>query len=158
MIRPATLSDAPMIARVNVQAWAETYPGMLPESEIARRTYDVRLAQWTAQIGSGKSRIYVLPDLGFAQVGPQRTPEWLEAGYVEELLALYLLRSAQGQGHGRALLQAARSDAGFTAIVLEANARAVRFYEAAGGQLLTTTEETLMDMVIRDRIYGWTAR
>lgn len=158
MIRPASPADAPMIARVNVQAWAETYPGMLPASEIARRTFDVRLAQWTAQIGSGKSRIFVLPDLGFAQIGPQRTAAWAAMGYTEELLALYLLRSAHGLGHGRALLAAARSDAGFTAMVLDANARAVRFYEAAGGQLLSTTEELIEDMVVRDRIYGWAAR
>ena len=158
MIRPATPADAAMIARVNVQAWAETYPGMLPASEIARRTFDVRLAQWTAQIGSGKSRIYVVPDLGFAQIGPQRTPEWAAKGYTEELCALYLLRSAHGLGHGRALLAAARSGAGFTAMVLDANLRAVRFYETAGGQLLTTTEEMIADMVVRDRIYGWDAR
>ena len=157
MIRPATLSDAPMIARVNVQAWAETYHGMLPEAEIARRTYDVRLAQWTRMLGLGQSRINVLPDLGFAQVGPQRGPEWIEAGYSEELYALYLLRSAQGLGHGRDLLKTTRSDAGFTANVLDANTRACRFYELSGGQLLKTYDETIGEAVVRDRIYGWAA-
>ncbi len=157
MIRPATLADAPMIARVNVQAWAETYPGMLPASEIARRTYDIRLAQWTEIISLGESRINVLPDRGFAQVGPQRSPDWTEAGYGEELYALYLLRSAHGQGHGRALLDTTRGDAGFTANVLDANARACRFYEISGGHLLKTYDEMIGEAVVRDRVYGWAA-
>jgi GNAT superfamily N-acetyltransferase len=157
MIRPATPADAPMIARVNVQAWAETYPGMLPASEIARRTYGVRLAQWTSIIELGQSRINVLPDLGFSQVGPQRNPEWADLGYAEELYALYLLRSAYGLGHGRDLLKTTRSAAGFTANVLDANTRACRFYEISGGHLLKTYDETIGEAVVRDRVYGWAA-
>ena len=157
MIRPATPADAAMIASVNVQAWAETYPGMLPVSEIERRTYAVRLAQWTRIIDLGQSRITVLPDLGFAQVGPQRSPDLTKAGYAEELYALYLLRSAHGQGHGRALLETTRSHAGFTANVLDANTRACQFYERSGGLLLKTYDDLIDGMVVRDRVYGWAA-
>jgi GNAT superfamily N-acetyltransferase len=157
MIRPATPDDAAMIARINVQAWAETYPGMLPDSEIARRTYDVRLEQWTKIIDLGQSRINVLPDLGFAQVGPQRSPDWAEAGYGEELYALYLLQSAHGLGHGRALLETTRSAAGFTALVLDANHKACQFYERSGGILLKTLDGLIGEAVVRDRVYGWAA-
>jgi GNAT superfamily N-acetyltransferase len=158
MIRPAILEDAAMIARVHVQAWAETYPGLLPPEEIARRTYDVRLAQWTAQISSGKSRIYVVPDLGFAQFGPQRTLDWAEMGYIEELTALYLLRSAHGLGYGRALLETARSAAAFSAVVLDGNQRACQFYERSGGHLLKTYDDKIGETVTRERVYGWAAR
>ncbi len=157
MIRPATLSDVPMLARILVQARVETYPGLLPESEIARRTYDVRLAQWTKIIDLGESRINVLPDLGFAQIGPQRSPEWTALGYGEELYALYLLQSAHGLGRGRALLETTRGKAGFTANVLELNLRACRFYEISGGQLLKTDDELIGEAVVRDRVYGWSA-
>ena len=158
MIRPATLSDVPMLAQIHVQAWVETYPGLLPECEIARCSYDFRLAQWTKIVDLGESRINVLPDLGFAQVGPQRSPEWPEAGYGEELYALYFLRSAHGLGHGRALLNITRSDAGLTANVLDANHRACRFYERSGGHLLKTYDDLIGEAVVRDRVYGWAPR
>ena len=147
-----------MLARINVQGWAETYPGLLPEAEIACRTYDRRLAQWTSQIASQKSRIYVIPDIGFAQIGPQGSPHWAELGYSEELFALYLLRSAQGQGHGRALLDAARSAASCTVLVLDGNHRACRFYEKSGAELLKTYDDTVFNTVIKERVYGWPAR
>ena len=31
MIRPATLNDAPEIARVHVASWRSTYQGLLPD-------------------------------------------------------------------------------------------------------------------------------
>ncbi len=158
MLRPAMLSDAPMIARVNVQAWAETYTGILPPDEIARRTYDFRLAQWTAQIGAGTTRIFTIPDEGFVQFGPQRDADWAARGYTEELYALYLLRAAHGQGQGRALFDAGRGQAGFTALVLDANTRACRFYESTGGSVLLCFDSTLGETVVRDRIYGWPAQ
>lgn len=133
MIRAARPADAPMLARLHVQSWRETYPGLLPETEIAARGYKVRLAQWRNQIARGDSRIALLPDLGFAQMGPQRDAGFARAGYPEELYCIYLLHAGQGRGQGRALLGAVRGEAPFTALVLAGNGPACGFYRAMGG-------------------------
>lgn len=155
MLRPATVADAPMLARLHVQTWRETYPGLLPDAEIASRTIETRTAQWTAQFAAGTSRIVVIPDLGFAQSGPQRGDLSLAPRYPDELQALYLLRAGQGRGLGQALFQAVRGEVPFTAMVLDANTRACRFYERYGGVLLDVRDELIGQTLVRDRIYGW---
>ena len=72
MIRPATVADIPDLARLHVQAWGESYAGLLPAAEIAARDIAARTAQWTSTIAAGTTRIMVLPGLGFAQTGAQR--------------------------------------------------------------------------------------
>ena len=157
MIRPAVLSDAPMLARIHVQAWAETYPGLLPAAEIARLTYEIRLDQWVNQINAGLTRVLLIPDLGFVQFGLQRSNEWAELGYTEELFALYLLQSAKGQGLGRALLAAGRTQAAFTALVFDGNTRACRFYERTGAHLLKKYNDFIGETPVGERVYGWDA-
>ena len=157
MLRPATLSDAPMLARIHVQAWAETYPGPLPAEEIARRTYEIRLDQWVNQLNAGQTRVLLIPDLGFVQFGLQRTNEWAKLGYAEELFALYLLQSAKGQGLGRALLAAGQTQAAFTALVFDGNTRACRFYERTGAHLLKKYNDFIGETPVGERVYGWDA-
>lgn len=156
-LRPATLDDAPMLARLHVQAWAETYPGILPPEEIARRTYAIRLAQWIAQINAGSTRIFTIPDYGFVQFGPQRDEALTAQGYAEELYALYLLQAGQGQGMGRALFDAGWAEAAFTCMVLDGNLRACRFYERTGARLLRTFDDHIGETPTRERLYGWPA-
>ena len=141
-----------MIARLHVRAWRETYPGMLPEAEIARRDYGARLAQWEAQIAAGATRIVVAPELGFAQAGPQRDAARAE-NWPRELYALYLLDQGKGTGLGAALLAAAMADDArpFTAMVLEPNLRALRFYEKTGGRRIARIDDQpdgLVDIVM----------
>ena len=134
-VRLATPGDAGMIARIHVAAWRETYPGLLPEEEIARRDFAMRLRQWENQIARGGSRIVVAPELGFAQAGPQRDETRAEA-WPRELYAIYILEAAKGTGIGAALLEAALADdpGPFTALVLVGNDRALAFYEKTGGR------------------------
>lgn len=157
MIRPATLSDVPMLARIHVQAWVETYPGILPLEEINRRTFEMRHAQWTSQISAKLTRVILVPDCGFVQFGPQRDADLTALGYEEELYALYLLQSAQGQGLGNALFNAARGNLAFTCLVLDANHRACRFYELTGAKLMRTFDDHIGPTPTRERLYGWTA-
>lgn len=157
MIHSATPDDIDMLARIHVQAWQETYAGLLPPSEIARRDIATRRAQWQHQIAAGTSRIAVVPDQGFAQMGPQRDAPLQAAGYGDELYALYLLRAGQGRGLGRALFDAVRGDAAFSALVLDGNVRACAFYEAVGGHLHETRAEQVGDVAIMERVYVWPA-
>ena len=155
--RPATPADVPMLARVHVQCWQETYTGLLPAAEIAARGIEQRRRQWTDQIAAGRSRIAVLPDLGFAQAGPQRDTPLLEQGFPLELYALYLLRAGQGRGLGLALLRAVirPGDGPMSALVLAGNQPAIRFYEASGARRLETRAEHVGAAPIEEHVYVW---
>ncbi len=154
-IRPAVMADDRLLARLHVAAWAETYCGLLPASEIARRTPQIRQAQWRLALDAGTTRILVAGDVGFVQMGPQRSPGL--TGWPEELYALYLLRRAQGAGTGRALLDAAAGAHPFTALLVEGNERACAFYERSGARMLEVRDERIGTVAIRERVYGWQA-
>ncbi|MEM7642133.1 MAG: GNAT family N-acetyltransferase [Pseudomonadota bacterium] len=154
MIRRATPADAEMLARLHVQAWQETYPGLLPPEEIAARDIPFRLRQWRGALAADTSRIRVLPDLSFAQAGPQRDIKLAET-YADELYCLYLLRAAQGQGHGRALLASVRRPAAMTALVLAGNTRASRFYAASGARIIDTLPCRVGSTDTTEHVYAW---
>ena len=158
MVKPreAKPQDAAMLARLHVQAWQETYPGLLPEAEIAARTVEDRQALWARVLASGQSRVWLIDDLGFANFGPQRERCWADDGYQEELYAMYLIKD--GYGLGPSLMTAAYGTGGqpFTTCVLDDNARACAFYEKAGGAHLVTRKEKIGDTDVVERVYGWT--
>ena len=155
MIRPATVADTPDLARLHVQAWGESYAGLLPAAEIAARDIAARTAQWTSTIAAGSTRIMVLPGFGFAQTGAQRDPALAER-YPQELLALYLLRSGQGRGHGRALLRAATDPArAMTALVLVGNDGALGFYTRTGAREIDRIDTHVGGAPITDVLIAW---
>ncbi|SDE69770.1 GNAT family N-acetyltransferase [Limimaricola pyoseonensis] len=158
-IRTARPGDATALAELHVACWAETYPGLVPAEEIARYDRTFRLRQWEQQIAKGTSRIMIAPGAGFAQVGPQRETALAARGYVAELYALYLTRAAQGRGLGRALFAAALGPAPgrLSAMVLDGNDRACRFYETTGARLAERRPERIGDAEITDLLYLWDA-
>src|SRR2546421_7725231 len=110
--RLAVTADAAAIARVHVATWRTTYPGMLPDSYLAamdERDYEGRWAR-TLQDPYRRSTVYVCEEagqvVGFASWGHERDDD---RRYDGELYAIYVLREAQGRGHGRALVEAAAS-------------------------------------------------
>lgn len=106
-IRPATPADAPAIARVHITSWRETYAGLMPDDFLERMTNEDmrgrREASWGRTISQGLETVRVAEQDGtvvaFASAGPARD----HPGYGAELMTLYALKSAQGQGLGRAL-------------------------------------------------------
>lgn len=153
--RAATKDDMAQLVALHAQAWCETYPGLLPEAEIERMTAPDRLtALWAFIQGQAEARVAILPGAGFAAMGPQRDAA-LRVGYPEELWAIYLLRSAQGAGHGRALLASVAGRAAFSVLVLEGNVGAIRFYERAGGQFLDRRADLIGQSEIVELQYGW---
>jgi len=154
--RLATPADVPALAAMHVQAWDETYTGLLPPSEFARRDLAYRLDLWGRVVGSGQP-VSFLPDVGFAQLAAQRDTD-LQSRYPGELYSLYTLQRAHGSGAGQALVHHARglNPAPFTAEVLQSNARATRFYEKIGGTPLKTTDEVLDGWPITNIIFGIT--
>ncbi|AIZ43990.1 acetyltransferase [Deinococcus radiopugnans] len=130
-IRPATTADAPAIARVHVTSWRETYAGLMPDDFLERMTNDEmrqrREMGWERTLSQRLETVLVAEQDGavvaFASAGPARD----HPDYEMELMTLYVLKSAQGRGLGRALfgeMLRALSAAGFENLalwVLEAN-------------------------------------
>jgi RimJ/RimL family protein N-acetyltransferase len=143
VVRRARPEDADAIARVQVDSWRAAYTGLLPDAVIARRTVEERRAAWCRILGEPdspehRSFVVLIDDVvhGVASIGPSRDED--AAPDVGELYAIYLDPARWGLGLGRALFAAAVADlrelgrAAVTLWVLDGNARARRFYEAAG--------------------------
>jgi ribosomal protein S18 acetylase RimI-like enzyme len=96
--------------------------------------------------------------VGFGSSGPQRHPAF---PYDGEFYGIYVLRRAQGRGHGRSLMQAmARSlraaDAGSASLgVARDNIPACQFYGALGGRLMALSSAILAGVAIESAAYGW---
>lgn len=141
-IVPAGPSDARDIARVHVKSWRETYQGLLPAPFLAAMNVEVHARRWrSALMNPGPDDVVLVaegPDgvVGYCSAGPSR----FRAAGEAEIATLYVLKSAQGEGLGRRLVQdAARAllahDAHSLVIsVLEDNQRARAFYEHLGGR------------------------
>lgn len=134
-IREARLEDASTIARVHIDAWRETYQGIIPDSYLAQLSYEKRTKQWEQALIDQRVYVVELEDevVGFAQGGPNRRD-----AREGELYAIYVLRASQGQGLGKALFQRIIEDlAEYEAMqvsVLRDNP-ACQFYERFGGQV-----------------------
>jgi GNAT superfamily N-acetyltransferase len=143
--RIALVSDAAAIARVHVASWRETYPGLLPDDYLAAMDVGEHEDRWlrTLQDPYHRSAVLVVEHrggvAGFASAGRERDGD---RRYDGELYAIYLMRSAQGHGLGRALVEAsaaALAIRGMTSMVvwvLRENRRARAFYEGLGGVYL----------------------
>jgi len=145
-IRPTLHADAPALAQVHVQAWEETYRGLLPDGEIDRRDFAYRLAQWEKLIARGDWAMVAEAEgevVGFVTVGPARDDE---PGHLGELYSIYVLRAWHGQGVGKALFETGRSQlvasglTPFYCYVLPGNP-AEQFYERMGGTRCCTTSQ-----------------
>ena len=139
-IEPATAADACSVAQVHVRAWQVAYTGILADDFLAALSVEKRETMWREAIEKRS------PELLVARVGDD-VIGWVSfdasrdkgaPAQIGEIWALYVDPSHWAGGVGRALLQRARerlNERGFASIglwVLAANARAIRFYEAAG--------------------------
>ncbi len=152
VIRSASAADAAQIAAVMRDSWFAAYDGIIASAIIDRATapdggarirQSFRIRPWQRMIAAVEDGI-----VGYASFGPERdvlgmpwphplTPEGSD-GQVAELYALYVHPAWWSTGTGRALMERVLAKvraAGYACItlwVLEANARARRFYQRAG--------------------------
>jgi GNAT superfamily N-acetyltransferase len=139
-IRDAGPSDARAIAEVHVASWRDAYRRLLPDGFLDRLSVDDRERSWRTMFTDPAYGVVVAEDagrvVGFASFGPSRD-EGAPDG-TGEIPAIYVHPDALGMGIGRQLFEEAIGklrEGGFaraTLWVLEANARARRFYEKAG--------------------------
>ena len=142
IIRRAGPADAKAIARVHVQAWRESYPDLLPSSEIDARPLETRAAQWrNTLIELDRPTFVAGADGAVAGFVSGGTVMWSGLSTEGEVSALYLIDAIKRRGLGRALFNAMLGELAARGIrsaglrVLTANAPARRFYEAMGGRL-----------------------
>lgn len=161
MIRPAALADATDIARVHVQAWRETYAGIIPQPYLDAMRVDEYAFKWRGWM-SGRTTVHVAEEgdrvVGFTSCGPAH--EDSPRGYDAEIYALYLLREFHGRGLGRALFDASRDTSGGRSLlvwVLERNPSR-GFYEALGGREAARKTSEVGGAVLAEVGYGWAAQ
>ena len=139
-IRRAVVDDAPGIARVHVDSWAEAYAGIVPAEVTAARSHEVRLGQWRETLAS-EEWLTLVAECGREIVGVssfEAPAEWDRSAGEAEIRIFYVHPSRWRSGIGRALmastLAALRELSCRSAVlwVMRDNAPARRFYEALG--------------------------
>lgn len=163
-VRDARLADAERIARVEVEAWRDTYPTLLPTDYLVKRL-DVRRASeaWRRRLARRPRNTVVAeaPEApggiaGYAAWGRSRLAS-LPGG---ELYELYLLPSERDRGWGRRLCSAVAERlvrCGTSAMyveVLEGNP-ARFFYEAMGARLTARTKHPFAGGALPALVYAW---
>jgi ribosomal protein S18 acetylase RimI-like enzyme len=162
MIRFATVSDAPAIARVHVASWLSTYRGLLPEDFLESLSETNYTERWNRVIAEGTSKVVVAEDgndvVGFASGGRERAGE---QGFEGELYAIYVLDSSQRRGFGRELVRSmvdGLRELGLTNMiiwVLRDNRPARDFYERLGGVYVRAQPITIGSATLEEVSYGW---
>ncbi len=143
-IRTAVAEDAAQIADVHVRSWQVAYRGLMPQEYLDGLDPAQRAEMWariTSRADGNRRGVLVAEDEtaveAFVAFGPTRD-EGEDPDQVGEIAAIYAAPGAWSTGCGRALMAAALhalARAGYQEVslwVLDANARARRFYEAAG--------------------------
>jgi ribosomal protein S18 acetylase RimI-like enzyme len=163
-IRAATDADVLQMAKVHITSWRETYPGLLPDSMLARLSIAEEAIRWQRMLDHPRERseaafVAELEGLvvGYGSCGGQRTPLLRERGFTAEIGELYVLGFAHRRGFGSGLMKAMaemfieRGHRAMSLWVLEENSRARRFYEGLGGTAIAKKRATLAEVA-----YGWT--
>jgi GNAT superfamily N-acetyltransferase len=165
IVREASLNDVQAIARVHVDASRSTYQGIIPESHIAKFSYQHRESTWknilentansgqfvcVAENNSGEI-------IGFANGGKERTGD---RTYEGELYAIYILKAYQRQKIGSKLILFTidkLSQIGFEAMLVWvlADNPACGFYETMGGQKVYEKQIERAGMLLNEIAYGW---
>ncbi|WP_328912630.1 MULTISPECIES: GNAT family N-acetyltransferase [unclassified Streptomyces] len=142
LIRLMTEADVPAVSRIRVRGWRAAYGGIVPRSYLDAMDADEDAARRREFLAHSAGRVRDLVAVeadevvGWAAFGPYRGEDTgAENG---ELYALYVRPESIGTGIGRALTAAVleqSAELGRRTValwVLADNARARRFYAAAG--------------------------
>ncbi|MEM7738375.1 MAG: GNAT family N-acetyltransferase [Deinococcota bacterium] len=162
-IRLAHVDDATGIAKVHVDTWRTSYQGIVPDDVLVGLSYEQREARWRQGFqGDSDTCIYVAVNdgnevIGFGNAGAERDGN---TDFTGEIYALYVLKSYQGQGIGRRLVQAcvqhlfeARHHSLLIWVLADNPARA--FYEALGGKVVDEKMLSMGEKELLELAYGW---
>jgi ribosomal protein S18 acetylase RimI-like enzyme len=162
VVRRARIADAAAIGAVHVAAWRSTYPGILPDTYLARMSATRKAREYESAIAGGASVIVAAPEtgapriVGFTTAGPARV-RGIGDGEID---TLYVLDDWRDQGIGRRLLRAAAKDLagrGCTSAflwVLRDNPSRF-FYQHLGGQPAMQGESHVAGVAVPQVAYCW---
>jgi ribosomal protein S18 acetylase RimI-like enzyme len=163
-IREAIPNDAFGIAKVKVDTWRTTYPGIVPDEILSGLSYESSERNWRTKL-ENLDRVrfsYVAEDddgalIGFVAGGTIR--DEIE-GYDGEIYAIYVLQDYQGKGLGRSLMSKAAQrlkSEGITSMMLWvlADNPTRHFYEALNGILIAEKEIEIGGTLLPSVGYGW---
>lgn len=163
MIREARLEDAAGIAKVYVDGWRTTYPGIVSDEYLANMSYEEHARRWARILSTSDGFIYVAEDepgniVGFIWGGPEHNGDPVYKG---ELHAIYILKSHQSLGLGRSLARLLAEkllEVGIEAMIVWvlAGSSSRHFYESLGAQFVRTGPYQVGEMTLEDLCYGWT--
>lgn len=139
--RPASLTDAPALARVHIASWRSAYRGLMPAALLEGLSEAAFTSNWQQRLAQmPRSTVLALADeqvVGLAAAGPSRDPDAVPER-TGELYALYVHPESWNMGVGQRLWSEARNllvGERFTEVtlwVLVGNRRARTFYQAVG--------------------------
>ena len=153
LIRMAEIADAEAIAQVHVKAWRTSYAGIIDSNFLENISFEQRLQlrKEILQSSNGYQLVALFEDhlVGFADAGLMR--EEKPSGRIGEIYAINILQEHQGQGIGQEFFARCRQwfqcqDIGtFVLWALRDNARARKFYEKQGGEIVGERLVTIGD-------------
>ncbi len=163
-IVPVGPADAAQLARVHVQAWRESYRGLLPEDYLRRLSAPLHARRWRARLLRLDEITLAAESQDGALVAYASGQAAREAHgpFEGEITTLYVLRAAQRIGLGRALMTGvarALADRGAHSLVvwvLRDNRRARDFYEGLGGAPAGERDEMVGGTLAPTVGYRWT--
>lgn len=161
-IRRAEILDAVGIAKVHVDSWKTTYKNIVPDSFLDNLSYEQRTELWKKNISEEGNGVFVAENdegeiVGFVSGGKRGNNHTENAG---DLTAIYILKSYQGMGIGRKLVEPMFNQfekLGYTTIfveVLEQN-KSLHFYEALGAKWFDSKKITIGGAELNLLIYKW---
>jgi L-amino acid N-acyltransferase YncA len=160
-IRQARPADAAAVARVYIDSWHDTYPGVLSKELLCSMTPRGQAARWLASISRKELVLVAEHDrqgiVAMASAGAVRDRG---LGFDGEVFTLYVDPSHFGCGAGRQLLTGTFSELrkrGFRSCVIWAHAKnnARFFYEAMGGRLVAERTARMMGDAVPEVAFGW---
>jgi ribosomal protein S18 acetylase RimI-like enzyme len=135
-VRPATLDDAPIVARLHADSWRRHYRGAYADSFLDSDVVADRLAVWSARLASPAGTLTLIADddAGFVHVAFGKDERWGSL-----LDNLHVVPLKQRSGIGRSLMTHVGQAVGPHPLylwVLEQNVAAQAFYQALGGTIV----------------------
>jgi len=165
-VRSARPEDAADLARIYIESWQDTYPGIISSSLLGAMSLKGHAQRWHNAIRAADRRgsaVLVAEDarhgaIGLCSLGPARDSG---TGFDGEIYTLYVDPGFLGRGTGSALMAGAFEAfklRNLRSCLIWAHARnnACYFYEAMGGRRVATRTTRLMGELTPEIGFGWT--